>query len=157
MVQINGRVAWVSGAAQGIGLASTIQLVARGAKVVMVDICSDAQGQKAVEVVNKAAGASGGKAVFFRADVTDTAQVSHLEPRHIKSVVACIVCSTKDERFAWPHACQSVCLSDTIKQTAILSRILPGAAQIVAHGQRSRHCARVYVSCNLREHEGQGM
>ena len=75
MVQVKGRVAWVSGGAQGIGLAATKQLIARGAKVVMVDICNYTLGQKSVVEANKAAGTLGGSAVFFRADVTDTDQV----------------------------------------------------------------------------------
>lgn len=75
MVQVKGRVAWVSGGAQGIGLAATKQLIARGAKVVMVDICNYTLGQKSVVEANKAAGTLGGSAVFFRADVTDTDQL----------------------------------------------------------------------------------
>jgi len=66
MDRLSGKVALVTGAAQGIGFA-TSQLFAReGAMVALTDIQSD-QGMRAVEEINKA----GGNARFWQLDTTD--------------------------------------------------------------------------------------
>jgi NAD(P)-dependent dehydrogenase (short-subunit alcohol dehydrogenase family) len=60
---LSGKVALVTGGARGIGFATAQQLVARGAKVIVVDLHDDA--------VEQAAAALGGGALGIAADVTD--------------------------------------------------------------------------------------
>jgi len=60
-----GRVAWVTGAARGLGAAAAVALAREGAKVVVSDLRAD-EGQA---VVDQIAG-EGGRAVFLAHDVT---------------------------------------------------------------------------------------
>lgn len=71
MVNLTGRVAIVTGAAQGIGAATAQRLAAAGAAVAVVDLA----GEKAESV---AAGiiADGGKAIAVACDVSDPDQVA---------------------------------------------------------------------------------
>ncbi|MGE5137660.1 MAG: SDR family oxidoreductase [Gemmatimonadota bacterium] len=62
----SGKVAIVTGAAQGIGEAYARALAAAGAAVVVADINEDAGGAVAKDI-----GAAGGRAVFSRTDVSD--------------------------------------------------------------------------------------
>ncbi len=70
-VDLNNRIALVTGAAQGIGRSIAMSLAANGAHVAVSDIndcdqtCSEIQ-------------AAGGQASFFRADVSDAAQVESM-------------------------------------------------------------------------------
>jgi 15-hydroxyprostaglandin dehydrogenase (NAD) len=66
-MEIDGKVAVVSGAASGIGRAAVLALAVRGAKVVVADVDEDG-GRQTVEM----AGAKGGTAAFRRCDVTKT-------------------------------------------------------------------------------------
>src|SRR5215212_2250278 len=66
-MEIDGKVAVVSGAASGIGRAAILALAVRGAKVVVADVDEDG-GRQTVEM----AGANGGTAAFRRCDVTKT-------------------------------------------------------------------------------------
>jgi NAD(P)-dependent dehydrogenase (short-subunit alcohol dehydrogenase family) len=61
--QLSGKVALVTGGARGIGFATAQELVARGARVVVVDLNPDA--------VQRAAAQLGGGALGIAADVTD--------------------------------------------------------------------------------------
>lgn len=70
-VQLQDRVAIVTGAAQGLGAATAHELAAQGAKVVICDIDAASVEQVADEI-NKA----GGKAIALR---TDVAQISELD------------------------------------------------------------------------------
>lgn len=67
-MNIDGSVALVTGAASGLGLATTKTLVERGAKVVLVDLPSSEGAARAAEI--------GADAVFVPADVRDADQVS---------------------------------------------------------------------------------
>ena len=64
MDRLTGRVALVTGAAGGIGRATSIRLAAEGAAVVVTDI---ADGQPVVDEIT----ANGGQALFLTLDVTD--------------------------------------------------------------------------------------
>src|SRR6266571_7588026 len=61
-----GKVALVTGAASGIGLACARRLTAGGAKVAILDIDQDA-GERAAEEIG---------AIFIQADVADSARVA---------------------------------------------------------------------------------
>lgn len=66
MDRMTGKVAIVTGAAQGIGLATSRLLAKEGAMVAVTDIQADA-GHKAVEEINQ----TGGTAQFWQLDTTD--------------------------------------------------------------------------------------
>jgi 15-hydroxyprostaglandin dehydrogenase (NAD) len=66
-MEIEGKVAVVSGGASGIGRAAVLALAERGSKVVVADVDEDS-GRQTVDMV----GAKGGIAVFRRCDVTKT-------------------------------------------------------------------------------------
>ena len=66
MKRLEGRVALVTGAASGIGLATAKRLADEGATVVITDI-QDAAGEEAVAAIRNA----GGTALFVHQDVTD--------------------------------------------------------------------------------------
>lgn len=63
MGELEGKIAIVTGAAKGFGLASTKAFIDEGAKVVMTDV-DDAEGQKQAEQF-------GDKAIFIKQDVSD--------------------------------------------------------------------------------------
>ncbi|HEY7010994.1 MAG TPA: SDR family NAD(P)-dependent oxidoreductase, partial [Jatrophihabitantaceae bacterium] len=67
-MKLDGKVAVITGAGSGIGLATSHRFVQEGATVVCVDIDADAG--------KSAAGETGGE--FVQADVTDEAQVRDL-------------------------------------------------------------------------------
>ncbi len=60
-----GKVALVTGAAQGIGQACAVRLAKEGAKIVLCDV-----NEKAGQQVAKGIEAKGGKAVYVRCDVS---------------------------------------------------------------------------------------
>jgi 15-hydroxyprostaglandin dehydrogenase (NAD) len=70
-VEIEGKVAVISGGASGIGRAAILALAERGAKVVVADVEEDG-GRQTVEM----AGAKGGSTTFRRCDVTKTEDLS---------------------------------------------------------------------------------
>ncbi len=70
MTGVDGRVALVTGAGQGIGAAVAKRLAAGGAKVGLLDLRLEGAQQVAREIV-----AAGGAAMAFAADVADRAQV----------------------------------------------------------------------------------
>jgi glucose 1-dehydrogenase len=70
MNRLQGKVAIITGAAQGIGLACTERFVAEGAKVVLADI-NEAQGKDEAKLL-------GGSAHFVRCDVGDAKEVANL-------------------------------------------------------------------------------
>ena len=72
---IEGKVALVTGAASGIGLATAKAFVREGGRVLLCDLDADV-GFEAAREVEKEAGKSGGEARFVRADVTNEAEVA---------------------------------------------------------------------------------
>lgn len=68
--RFHARVALVTGAGQGIGRQTALQLAREGARVVVVDLHGDNAQRTAVEI-----GAAGGEALAVAADVSDAAQV----------------------------------------------------------------------------------
>lgn len=68
---LTGKVALVTGAAQGIGQACAVRLAKEGAKVVLCDV-NEAVGQGAAKAIE----ASGGRAIFVRCDVSKAADVA---------------------------------------------------------------------------------
>ncbi len=66
-MEIQGKVAVVSGGASGIGQAAVLALVERGARVVVADLDEDG-GRRTVETASE----EGGVALFRRCDVTKT-------------------------------------------------------------------------------------
>jgi len=64
--RLDGRVAWVTGAASGIGRASALELAARGARVAVTDLNG-----AGAESVAKEIAQAGGEALALALDVTD--------------------------------------------------------------------------------------
>lgn len=71
MVNLTGRVAIVTGAAQGIGAATARRLATAGAAVAVVDLAGDKAESVASEIID-----DGGKAVAVACDVSDPDQVA---------------------------------------------------------------------------------
>jgi NAD(P)-dependent dehydrogenase (short-subunit alcohol dehydrogenase family) len=71
MKGLSGKVAVVTGASSGIGLATAQAFAAEGMKVVLADI---ADGSTAVQTIQK----SGGDAIFVRTDVSKTGDIQAL-------------------------------------------------------------------------------
>ena len=65
LFSLEGKVAMITGAASGIGLAAAKRLAERGASIALVDI-NEAKGKDAAEEIKSL----GKKARFFRCDVT---------------------------------------------------------------------------------------
>ena len=76
MGTLTGRVAFVTGAASGIGRACAIQLAAEGAIVFVTDIDAEG-GRKTVELIE----AAGGQATFRGQDVTEEPRWAELVKR----------------------------------------------------------------------------
>jgi len=72
-MRLQGKVAVVTGAARGIGLACAARFAAEGAKVVVADIL-DEEGETAVEKI----GTDGGLAAFVHCDTGDAGQAKTL-------------------------------------------------------------------------------
>ncbi len=72
-MDINGKVAIVTGAATGIGRATSFALAVRGAAVVVADIDADGAAAVAAEIERR-----GGRAIGFRADVSVPADLREL-------------------------------------------------------------------------------
>ena len=73
MMEIEGKVALVTGAASGIGRATAVALASAGAKVAVVDVDADG-GSETVRQVEQV----GSEAIFLTVDVTDTVQVQSM-------------------------------------------------------------------------------
>ena len=71
MASLEGKVALVTGAAQGLGRAAAERIAADGARVVISDVKEEA-GERACEEIR----AGGGEASFVRCDVSSSAEVA---------------------------------------------------------------------------------
>lgn len=71
MVDLTGRVAVVTGAAQGIGEATARRLATAGAAVAVVDLAKDKAEAVALDIEE-----AGGRAIAVSCDVSDTSQVN---------------------------------------------------------------------------------
>lgn len=69
--RVNGRVAVITGAAQGIGAQYAVALASEGASVVLADVLDG-------QAVAAAIAASGGSALFVKTDVTSSASVAEM-------------------------------------------------------------------------------
>lgn len=72
MKQFKGKVAIITGAAQGIGKAAALKFAYEGASIAIIDIDTKGGEQTAAEIVK-----GGGNAKFFHADVSKTADVKN--------------------------------------------------------------------------------
>ena len=72
-MRLNGKVAIVTGSAQGIGRAIAMRLASEGATIVVNDINMEKANQAADEIKGQ-----GGTAIAFKADVTNRAEVQNL-------------------------------------------------------------------------------
>ncbi|MGA1329903.1 MAG: SDR family NAD(P)-dependent oxidoreductase, partial [Candidatus Nanopelagicales bacterium] len=71
MLNLSGKVAFVTGGASGIGEACSLMLAKQGAAVAVVDLKLDKE-QKVVDAIS----AAGGKAIALTADVSNEAEVA---------------------------------------------------------------------------------
>ncbi len=70
MSRLEGKVAFITGAASGIGKEIALEFAREGAKIVIADLNKQAAGETAAEIEN-----TGSKAIGVAVDVTDEAQV----------------------------------------------------------------------------------
>ena len=85
-MRLQGKIAVVTGAARGIGLACAERFAAEGAKVVVADILDEEGAAAAAEKI----GAEGGTAAFVPCDTGDAGQASAL-------------IATRDRAVRWPR------------------------------------------------------
>jgi 3alpha(or 20beta)-hydroxysteroid dehydrogenase len=78
--RLDGKVALITGAAGGMGLAASRLFVEEGARVVMTDVAEDA-GRAAAEEIGQGA-------AFTRADVSTSADAEAMVRSHVSSSVS---------------------------------------------------------------------
>ncbi len=81
MAMLEGKVAFVTGGASGIGLGTAKRFAQKGAQVVLADLAEqEEEGQKAVREIE----AAGGKALFVACDVSQAASVQEAIERTVR-------------------------------------------------------------------------
>ena len=81
MAMLNGKVAFITGAASGIGRSAALRFAREGAKVAVADT-DEADGNKVCDEIARA----GGKAIFVACDVSDSDQVKRAIDRTVKEL-----------------------------------------------------------------------
>jgi NAD(P)-dependent dehydrogenase (short-subunit alcohol dehydrogenase family) len=81
MGMLNGKVAFITGAASGIGRAAAIRFAREGAKVAVADT-DEGDGNKVCQEIARA----GGKAIFVQCDVSNSEQVKQAIERTVKEL-----------------------------------------------------------------------
>ena len=81
MGMLNGKVAFITGAASGIGRAAALRFAREGAKVAVADT-DEADGDRVCHEVGRA----GGKAIFAECDVSNSEQVKAAIDRKVKEL-----------------------------------------------------------------------
>ena len=71
---LDGKICLVTGAAQGIGRATAVEMARQGAATVVVSDINDAGGEETAELVRSA----GGAAHYRHCDMTDGSQIKSL-------------------------------------------------------------------------------
>ncbi len=100
MGRVEGKVALVTGAASGLGLADARRLAEEGASVVLTDI--NEAGQAAADQI---AADTGAKTLFLRQDVSDPDRWKDVVAETEAAFGGCVcVCVCK-----WVGGCDSVC------------------------------------------------
>ena len=81
MAMLNGKVAFITGAASGIGRSAALRFAREGAKVAIADT-DETDGNKVCDEIGKA----GGKAIFTECDVSDSEQVKRAIDRTVNEL-----------------------------------------------------------------------
>ena len=81
MAMLNGKVAFITGAASGIGRSAALRFAREGAKIAIADT-DEGDGNKVCQEVAEA----GGKAIFVDCDVSDSGQVKRAIDRTVKEL-----------------------------------------------------------------------
>lgn len=106
---LEGKVAVLTGASRNIGKAVAVELVSRGAKVVIGDIL-DKQGEETVQELNNSAGSK--VAVYIHTDVTkydDNTALFKLAEKEFGGVDVCIKGWVYYLAAISNNECESVC------------------------------------------------
>lgn len=80
MLDLNGKVALITGSARGIGKATALMLASYGADIIVNDRAESSESESTADEVRS----KGGKAEFIAADVTDFAAVKRLYDESIR-------------------------------------------------------------------------
>jgi NAD(P)-dependent dehydrogenase (short-subunit alcohol dehydrogenase family) len=81
MGMLNGKVAFITGAASGIGRSAALRFAREGAKIAVADT-DEGDGNQVCQEITRA----GGKALFVRCDVSDSQQVKDAIDRTVKEL-----------------------------------------------------------------------
>ncbi|GBQ83453.1 oxidoreductase [Gluconacetobacter johannae DSM 13595] len=148
-MSMNGKVALVTGAGQGIGRGIALRLAKEGARLALVDIRNDALTAVAQEIE-----ALGGKVATFVADVGDRAQVQAAVD-HAEQELGGFDVIVNNAGIAQVQAIASVTPEEVerifrINVQGVLWGIQAAAAKFIARG----HGGKIINACSIAGHEG---